>query len=179
VIGMIGLSISPRRAKSLVAAFRAMPPEISAEMDAAGVTLASRSQWIELGKKGRDGAAEEIWAAIADLDRPELLTRACMEALEHPSAEVDEVLDLAASVHDRSDVGSEFSADPIPGAVDLTPPPVIDIGEYLEAMTSLASKLRAGDRLEAYEAGSLRLRIRELAELLDGDIETTAESAAA
>jgi len=174
VIGLIGLSISPRRAKSLVTAFRAMPAEVAAQMDESGVTLASRQQWLELGKKGRDGAADEIWAALAELDRPELLTRTCQEALEHPGAEVDELVELAVTVHDRVKAAPE-EPDVDRGAVGLVvalaETRVIEAGEHLEVLTALATKLRAGERLHPYDAGSLRLRVRELADLLDGDIE--------
>lgn len=182
VIGLIGLSLSPHRAKALVAAFRSMPPEISAQMDASKVSLASRQEWLKLGNKGRDGAADEIWAALAELERPELLTRACMEALEHPAADTAEIVDLAATVHDRTEVDDAVDADvsvpsfaqPVASATRM-----VDATEPLEVLAGLATRLRAGDKLHPYDAGSLRLRVRELADLLDGDIETAVADARA
>jgi len=171
VISLIGLSISPATAKRLVQAFRAMPAEVSAEMDAAGVSLASRQKWLQLGKKGRDGAADEIWQALAGLDRPELLTRTCIEALDHPDANVEDLVELAATVHDRIEPDPIEDEEPAESAE--TNVGVVDVSTGLAVLSSLASDLRNGQRLRPYDAGSLRLRVRELADLLDGEIEAS------
>lgn len=170
VIARMGFSVSANRAKGIVAAFRAMPPGLAADMDAAAVTLASRQAWVKLAR-GRQDAADEIWAALEGMGRPELLTRACDEALEHPDAGVDELVDLAAAVHDRTT--TELDPEPASNDVDfgagamVGDGPEVDAGEALEVLAGLVSSLRSGGRLRGYDAGSLRLRCREITELLN------------
>jgi ParB family chromosome partitioning protein len=192
VIRRIGIQLSEARARKLVAAFRSMPTEISAEMDAATVSLHSRAQWLKL-RRGHADAAAEIWAALRDNDETDLLTGAVTEALDHPAAPVAAIVDTART---QREAANEARADtarrtrhphPQPGPglgvgcaagddrTEIDPDVVADVrrglGRLLEA-------LRAGAELSRYDTGSLRLHLAELDALLTPD-PTATEGAAA
>ena len=168
VIRRLGLELSPEKAKKLVAAFRAMPAEVSADMDAHDVTLASRLEWLRL-RRGRQDAADEIWAAVKHRQRPGLLTRACTEAAEHPDASPDAVIGLAEAVHTQADLArtAQTAAD---HRVRTVQPSTVDgdvVAEVRQALRRLLDQLRTGAVLARYDAGSLRLEVDELGTLLE------------
>lgn len=98
VLSRLGLQLSPRRARELVRAFAALPPEISEEMDADRVALHTRIRFVQL-QQGRAQAASEIWAAVKDAGRTELLYAATGAALEDPEITADQALAAAAEDH--------------------------------------------------------------------------------
>ena len=172
VIQRIGIQLSEDKAKKLVAAFRVMPPDLSAEMDAAEVSLHSRMEFLKL-HRGRTDAAEEIWAAIQAREEPQLLTRAVIEAMEHPAASAGEIVDAAEAFHEAS---NEARAEALrSGGGEPTTPS--DDGDYADVLTEISAtaasdvkaaigrllvELRAGAVIGRYDLGSLRLQFAEL-----------------
>lgn len=157
VLKRIGLQLSPNRAKRLVAAFRAMPQELTAEMDETEISLHSRQEWLRL-RNGRQEAADEIWEAIKTSGRPELLTSASAAALAHPDADVDDILELAEHQHDRTP-----ATEPSEGDHEDPPAAVLVSAEAAIAeIEALLVKIRQGHTPEGYERGSLVLKTREL-----------------
>lgn len=98
VLSRLGLQLSPRRARELVRAFAALPPEISEEMDAERVALHTRIRFVQL-QQGRAQAAAEIWAAVKDSGRTELLYAATGAALADPQITAEQALATAAEDH--------------------------------------------------------------------------------
>lgn len=173
VLNRLGLQLSADKARKLVAAFRALPTELSAAMDAEEVALHTRQAYLQL-HRGRRQAAEDIWAAVRDRHRPDLLARAVNEALEHPSAAPEAVVEAAAAFHDRANAqrAATLRSHSYPagnkGGGDVTSPLPAEVVEAArQALEGLASRLRAGGRLSRYDAGSLRLKLGELAACLD------------
>ena len=175
VIARIGIQLSEDRAKKLVAAFRSIPAELSSEMDAAEVTLHSRMEFLKL-HRGRAEAAEEIWEALrARDDTKQLLTRAVTEAMEHPEADTDEVVDAAEAFREAANAARGRGSEPTGGSEPTTPKPddlatEIDPGSVAEcrsAISALLDQLRAGAMLSRYDYGSLRLQLNELDQLLN------------
>jgi ParB family chromosome partitioning protein len=98
VLSRLGLQLSPRRARELVRAFAALPPDISEEMDAERVALHTRIRFVQL-QQGRAQAAAEIWAAVKETGRTELLYAATGAALEDPQITPEQALATAAENH--------------------------------------------------------------------------------
>ncbi|MDH3368272.1 MAG: ParB/RepB/Spo0J family partition protein [Gemmatimonadota bacterium] len=182
VIQRIGIQLSQDKAKKLVQAFRAMPPELSSEMDAAEVSLHSRMEFLKL-HRGRSEAATEIWAALQERDEAQLLTRAVTEAVDHPTASAGELVDAAEAFHEASNAARAASLRS--GGGEPATPSQADRGLATEissetaaacrtAIGSLLDQLRAGAALSRYDQGSLRLLIAELASYLNPGAETEA-----
>ncbi len=110
----LGIDLPMTRCKQLAAAFRHIPKTISTEMDASQVALATRQKWMRLWK-GRDQAAEEIWAAVKERD-PKLLARAVREAETDPARTADEAVEAAAAFHEAADQGRSKSQRHPPAA---------------------------------------------------------------
>lgn len=166
VIRRLGLQMSPDKAKKLVAAFRALPAEVSADMDAHDVALTSRMEWLRL-RRGRQDAADQIWAAVKTRQRPDLLTRACTEAAAHPAASATDAVELAEAVHTRADAARAAAHTP---THDTDATATVDsqlVADARNALQRLLVRLRAGARLDRYDAGSLRLALDELAAAVD------------
>ena len=165
VLHRLGMEMSPERCKQLYRAFRSMPPEVTAQMDAAEIALSTRQDWLRL-HKGRTEAAEEIWAAVRRRD-PALLRRAVIEAQTHPSASPDEVVASAEAFHDAANEARSRSQRP-PDPIDLlgvsTPSSAPEdlVAELASHLQTLLELLRRGCVLDAYTAGTLRLHLDEL-----------------
>ena len=166
VIHRLGMEMSPERCKQLYRAFRAMPTEVSAEMDAAEIALTTRQDWLRL-HKGRAEAAEEIWAAVRER-KPNLLRQAIKEAQAHPAAAAGEVVESAEAFHQAANEArsrSQLAPDPL-AAMVADPAPGIP-AELLEELTghlhALLELLRAGTTIDPYDATALRLHLDELA----------------
>lgn len=180
VIAHLGLQLSVDKAKALVAALRAIPTEISWEMDALGVSLASRQVWLRL-HRGRAEAATDIWAAVRDTERAPLLTRTVTEADHHPGAAAHELVELAAAVHaDANDdravaLRARHAADAQPPArtTDRTVNEVV-VSRWRAASAELLEALHDGHALSGYTAGSVRLLADQISDALNasvGDVE--------
>lgn len=84
----LGIQMRAERAKDLVRAFKALQVELSADMDAHKVALATRMSLLRLDR-GCQAAADELCAAVKARGRPELLSAAVAECLEHPDLDGD------------------------------------------------------------------------------------------
>ncbi len=165
ILHRLGMEMSPERAKQLYRAFRSMPAEVSAEMDAAEIALTTRQDWLRL-HKGRAEAAEEIWDAVRERD-PGLLRRAVKEAQEHPSASAVEVVETADAYRTAANEARSRSQR-TPDLLDIVAATdeVVITDELLDELTNhlrnLLELLRAGSTLNGYAGGSLRLHLDEL-----------------
>ena len=94
VLKELGMRMNERKARQIVAAFRALPRHLSEEMDAEKVALHTRATFIEL-RKGRTESADEIWAALKGKRAPKLLHAASQIALADPELSAPEVVQRA------------------------------------------------------------------------------------
>ncbi len=173
VIHRLGMEMSPERCKQLYRAFRAMPAEVSTEMDAAEIALTTRQDWLRL-HKGRTEAATEIWQAVRDRD-PGLLRRAVKEAEAHPNASAVDVVATAEAFRNAANEArsrSQRAPDSLDAIVSAPTSGIPD--QLLEDLTNhlqlLLELLRGGSTLNGYAGGSLRLHLDELHSYL-GDAE--------
>jgi ParB family chromosome partitioning protein len=177
VLRRLGLQLSARKAQSLVRAFAEMPPELAWDMDANGIALSTRLEWLRLSS-GRREAADAIWEAVKASGHPELLGAAVKSSVDHPGLGSAEAVERAAELHAQANESraTRLRAD---GADDARGPGVgaVGVGEGLvdaemasaaiDAMRSLLFSLRGGARPDRYQTGSLILFGRELLELLE------------
>lgn len=174
VLRRLGIQVRPEKAKVLVRAFAAMPVELSTEMDAAKIALATRLEYLRLARNGCADAAAELWAAVRSAGRPELLAGAVREQLEHPDLDATDAVERAAEFRDaadearasaqlRSDLGDETAERGRDGA-GIDDGTIVE--EALEGLRRLLGGLRTGLRLSRYDAGSLALFAGELLELV-------------
>lgn len=160
VLRRLGIQMREDKARQLVRAFAAIPAEISCEMDAAKVALATRLEYLRL-ERGCAEAAAELWAAVRQRERPDLLAAAVREQLAHPDLEAPEAVERAEELHELADEararvqrpGREVAADEADAQV---------VGEVLEGLRQLLGLLRAGATVGRFDAGSLRLFASEL-----------------
>jgi ParB family chromosome partitioning protein len=94
VLNRLGLQLSPRKARELVAAFRSLPAAVSEEMDEEKVRLHTRIRFARL-RAGRSEAADEIWAAVKATRRTDLLPAAVRVASEDPDLSPGEAIEQA------------------------------------------------------------------------------------
>ncbi|HEV2071247.1 MAG TPA: hypothetical protein VGR26_15770, partial [Acidimicrobiales bacterium] len=149
-------------------AFATLPEELSDQMDAAKVALATRLEYLRLGR-GRAEAAAELWEAVSKRQRPELLAAAVREQLDHPDLEPEEAVDRATELREAADQARARAQSTGPedrpergGAV-----PAEVVAEALACLRRLLGALRAGAELSRYDAGSLRLFAGELGAALE------------
>jgi ParB family chromosome partitioning protein len=67
VLRRLGIQMREEKARQMVRAFATLPEELSAQMDAAKVALATRLEYLRLERGGRADAAAQVWAAIAEV----------------------------------------------------------------------------------------------------------------
>jgi len=185
VLRRLGIQLSARQARALVAAFTALPPELSADFDAHKITLTTRQTYLRLDT-GRSAAAEQLWAAVKAKGNTRLLAAATAEVLEQPDLDADEAVDLAEQRHQDAnaarsarltrcdDSGEVDEVDTVPEEPRVAVSAEV-VNAALTALRSLLADLRDGEQqLTGYEAGSLRLCVDELATLLriNGDTVT-------
>lgn len=174
VLRRLGIQIRAEKAKALVRAFSAMPAELSAEMDAAKIALATRIEYLRLGRGGRTDAANELWAAVKTSGRPELLAGAVREQLQHPELEAAEAVERASEFREAADE-ARARAQLRPDVDDTTAQlgddadGIVDRGlveDALDGLRQLLAALRQGLGLSRYDAGSLELFAVELLDLV-------------
>lgn len=185
VLRRLGIQLSARQARALVAAFTALPPELSADFDAHRITLTTRQTYLRLDT-GRSAAAEQLWAAVKARGNTRLLAAATAEVLEQPDLDADDAVDLAEQRHQDAnaaraarltrcdDSGDVDEVDTVPEEPRVAVSAEV-VNAALTALRSLLAGLRDGaQQLTGYEAGSLRLCVDELATLLrtNGDTVT-------
>ena len=175
VIKRIGIQLSVNRAKEVVRAFKALPAELSADMDEADVTAASRSKFVGLHRDRKD-AAEEIWAALAASGQAsKLMSRAVYEATRDDALSGTAAVELAAEAHvaanqaradthrrrveeeggDPSDVDADCSGGEATISQDL-------VATFVDAGQEILNELRSGKTLPPYDNGSVALVVEEL-----------------
>ncbi|MBO2448679.1 ParB N-terminal domain-containing protein [Actinomadura barringtoniae] len=169
VLRRVGVQMSPRKARAVVAAFRALPRELSAEMDAHEIALTTRMRFLDLAG-GRADAASEIWQAVRGRGRVDLLSAAVHAAARDPALSAEAAVEAAEELHESANTsraaklsrpaGDEGHLEPRAIASSLVERTCTVLGE-------LAEQLRAGCRAEGYEAGSLRLLVADLHRLLE------------
>jgi ParB family chromosome partitioning protein len=173
VLHRLGIQMREATARQLVRAFAGMPAELSSDMDAAKIALATRLAFLRLSR-GRADAAAGLWAAVRARQRPELLGAAVREQLEHPDLDADEAIERANELRSeadrararalRADVGEAGAGD-----VGEQGERVVDaqvVAGALAALRHLVGELRNGGSLSRYDAGSLALFAAELLELV-------------
>lgn len=177
VLRRLGIQMREEKAKALVRAFAAMPAELSAEMDAAKVALATRLEFLRLARGGRADAAAELWAAVKRHDRPELLRAAVREQLDDEDLDAEEAVTLAMAMREAADQArSQTQQRTELAEADLHDEPEEDsdtsscvdpqlVNDVLVSLRALLAELRAGRRMAPYDAGSARLLATELGQL--------------
>ncbi|WP_018505836.1 ParB/RepB/Spo0J family partition protein [Parafrankia discariae] len=127
VLQRLGLQLSERRARQLHAALSSLPPEISEEMDEAGVALATRLRFAALNR-GRARAADEIWAAVRAAGRPDLLPGALIQRQTAPDLDAETALERAAQVRAAGNTAraAALTRTPLPAGGASTVPVVVD-----------------------------------------------------
>ncbi|MFC8944127.1 ParB/RepB/Spo0J family partition protein [Streptomyces rochei] len=101
VLRRLGLQITPRRAREVVAAFRTLPRELSADMDQHQVALAARTNLARLSR-GRREAAAELWQAVKRLGRTDLLSAATRAQATNPDMPADTAASAAVTAYERA-----------------------------------------------------------------------------
>jgi ParB family chromosome partitioning protein len=158
VLGRLGIQMGPDTARQLYRAFSSLPAEVSTEMDAAGISVATRLEYLRVDR-GCRGAARELWEAVKERGRPELLPGALRQRLEHPGLEAAAALGAAEAVRDDANRARARALRPDP-AGELADPATV--AAALEVMRSLVAQLRRGVRLSPYEEGTVRLCAEEI-----------------
>lgn len=111
VLDRLGLQLTPRKARELVRAFAALPRHLSEEMDEQKITLHTRIRFARL-MHGREKAAEEIWAAVKQQRRPDLLPGAIGVSEQDPALPAGHVIGQAA---ERQAAANQARADKLSG----------------------------------------------------------------
>ncbi|MFV2198864.1 ParB/RepB/Spo0J family partition protein [Nocardiopsis sp. LOL_012] len=101
VLNRLGLQLTPRKARELVAAFRALPPALSEEMDEEKARLHTRIRFARL-RAGRAEAADQIWAAVKAGKNTSLLPAAVRAAAADPDLSADGALQQAQERRDEA-----------------------------------------------------------------------------
>ncbi|MFZ3491633.1 ParB/RepB/Spo0J family partition protein [Streptomyces sp. 5.8] len=101
VLRRLGLQITPRRAREVVAAFRTLPRELSADMDQHQVALAARTNLARLSR-GRREAASELWQAVKRLGRTDLLSAATRAQVTNPELPAEAAVTAAVVSYEQA-----------------------------------------------------------------------------
>lgn len=101
VLRRLGLQITSRRAREVVAAFRTLPRELSADMDQHQVALAARTNLARLSR-GRREAASELWQAVKRLGRTDLLSAATRAQATNPEMPAEIAVSTAVTAHEQA-----------------------------------------------------------------------------
>ncbi|MFJ5850499.1 ParB N-terminal domain-containing protein [Streptomyces sp. NPDC092903] len=117
VLDRLGLQLNERKAGELVRAFRALPRDLTEEMDEAAVRLHTRIRFAEL-RNGRAEAAQGIWAALKSSKRLHLLPTAVGVALEEEELGPDEIIAEAEERQDAANAGRRAKLTRVPGTSD-------------------------------------------------------------
>lgn len=167
VLKRIGVQLNVDKAKQIVRAFKALPADVSSEMDEEGIALATRLDFLKLGR-GRENAASDIWAAVREHGTPKLLGGAVRAAMADPGLSGQDAVEIAQKVHDSANASraAALRADSDCEVEEADPELV---GAAVTAMTRLLADLRQGKKLGGYAGGTLLLHVRELFNLTGGD----------
>ncbi|MFI6689289.1 ParB N-terminal domain-containing protein [Streptomyces sp. NPDC050485] len=117
VLDRLGLQLNERKAGELVRAFRALPRDLTEEMDEAAVRLNTRIRFAEL-RNGRAQAAAGIWAALKSSKRLHLLPTAVNVGLEEPALEPEEIIAEAEERQDAANAGRRAKLTRVPNTAE-------------------------------------------------------------
>jgi ParB family chromosome partitioning protein len=165
----MGVAISPRRARAVIAAFRALPRDLTADMDQYQVTVSARLDTARLA--GCADAAAEIWAAVKERGRPDLLVAAATARAADRGLNAHAAAGRAVALDAAAAAARAARRTAVP-AGQLIDPAVTEA--LIAALRSYGTLLRAGGYPGEYETGSLRLLALEVA----GQLEAPAGSVA-
>lgn len=169
VLTRLGIQLPERKAQQLVRAFAALPPEVSADMDAAKIALHTRLEYLRLDNGNRK-AAEALWQLVKARSQPQLLSAAVQVSLANPGTPAAQAFEEAAQRQAAANAAraiSQHTPDPCAdGSPNLVSPD--HVRAALDAMTSITRRLRAGDNLATRDEGSLVLTARELLAAIEG-----------
>ncbi|HEX9530416.1 MAG TPA: ParB/RepB/Spo0J family partition protein [Acidimicrobiales bacterium] len=165
VLGRLGIQLGADSARQLYRAFSSLPPEVSTDMDAAGIGLATRLDYLRVDR-GCRGAARELWEAVKARGRPELFSGALRQRLDHPGLDATAALGAAEAVRDDANRARARALRPEPTGEVADP---ATVSAALEVMRSLVAQLRRGVRLSRYDEGTIRLCAEEILAQLPGD----------
>jgi ParB family chromosome partitioning protein len=165
VLARLGIQMGADSARQLYRAFSSLPAEVSTDMDAAGIGLATRLDYLRVDRGCRD-AARELWEAAKARGRPELLSGALRQRLQHPGLDVAAALGVAEAHRDDANRARARALRPEPTA-ELEDPATV--AAALEVMRALVAQLRRGFRLSRYDEGTIRLCAEEILSQLPGD----------
>ncbi|MFF7450004.1 MULTISPECIES: ParB N-terminal domain-containing protein [unclassified Streptomyces] len=113
VLDRLGLQLNERKASELVRAFRALPRDLTEEMDEAAIRLNTRIRFAEL-RNGRAQAAEGIWAALKSSKRLHLLPTAVNVGLEEPELGPEEIITEAEERQDAANADRRAKLTRVP-----------------------------------------------------------------
>ncbi len=121
VLRRLGVQMSSRKARPVVAAFRAMPRELSADMDAHRVALTTRQEFLRLGS-GHEDAAAEIWQAVKERGRTDLLSAAVHSRLADGELDANQAVEEAAGAREAANASraAKLAKPAVPDATDAT-----------------------------------------------------------
>lgn len=162
VVASLGISLSPRRARALAAAFRALPRDLAEDMDRHGVPVTARLDAARMA--GQEDAAAEIWRAVKERGRPDLLVPAAAVLAADPGIGARGAAERAAAVEAAGTAVRRAARAAVP-AGQLIDPAVTRA--LLAALRSYTGLLRAGGYPGEFDAGSLRLLALEVGEQLE------------
>jgi ParB family transcriptional regulator, chromosome partitioning protein len=168
VLARLGLQLTPRKARQIVRAFAELPRELSADMDEHQVALHTRIRFAQL-RQGRERGAEDIWVAVKDKNRPDLLPAAVQATLDNPGIQPDDAVEAADALHQAANTARavKLARHPAgPAATSEIDP--ASVRKAIGALRDLTAGLRAGKTLGPFDEGSLRLLTAELTTLLPG-----------
>jgi ParB-like chromosome segregation protein Spo0J len=157
VTASMGITLSPRRARALAAAFRALPSDLSQDMDRHGVPVTARLDAVRMA--GQDDAAAEIWAAVKERGRPDLLAPAAAALAADPAIGARAAAGRAEALDTAGTAARRAARAAVP-AGQLIDPAVTRA--LLAAMRTYAALLRAGGYPGEFDVGSLRLLATEI-----------------
>jgi ParB family transcriptional regulator, chromosome partitioning protein len=164
VIAAVGVSLSPRRVREVVAAFRALPRQMAEDLDEHDISLVARQQVAR--QAGSAEAAEEIWEAVKAQGRPDLLAAAAAERAAEPGLSAAQAASRALTVAAAASDARKLRRAACPQG-QMIDPAVAE--SAMAGLRNLATLLRAGGCLDDYTAGSLRLLADEISSLLPGE----------
>jgi ParB family chromosome partitioning protein len=158
-----GVAISARQARAVTAAFRALPRDLSEDMDQHEVSVSARLQAARL--LGRDEATAEIWQAVKEQGRPDLLAAAAAAQAAEPGLAARDAAGRAVTM-DAAAAEARAARRAASPAGPMIDPAVTEA--LIAGLRIYGTLLRAGGYVDEYAAGSLRLLNLEVAELLAG-----------
>jgi hypothetical protein len=164
VLSRLGLQLTPRKARQIVRAFAELPRELSAEMDEHQIALHTRIRFAQL-RQGREEAAGQIWAAVKDRGRPDLLPAAVQAGLDDPRIQPQAAVESADQLHESANAARSARLSKQPDPIEHEVHRAV-IRAAIRSLRDLAAELRAGLRPAGFDEGSLRLLAEEIVHLL-------------